>query len=167
MHAYLTLLFGVVIRKTNLLLPIEVINKPSLALLLLVLVHVSRVMAQSSLEDLSSLKWSNRIILVSSNEYPEQFISQLESRNSDIVDRDIVWFLFHKDFIETNYSGEIAQSFSTSIKSLYFGNTATRVVLLGKDGGMKDVADKLDIPELFALIDGMPMRRAEINQNGR
>jgi hypothetical protein len=153
--------------KTNLLLPIEVINKPSLALLLLVLVHVSRVMAESSLEDLSSLKWSNRIILVSSNEYPEQFISQLESRNSGIVDRDIVWFLFHKDFIETNYSGKIAQSFSTSIKSLYFGNTTTRVVLLGKDGGMKDVADKLDIPELFALIDGMPMRRAEINQNGR
>ena len=143
------------------------INKPTLAFLLLVLVHVNGVMAQSSLENLNSLKWSNRIILVSSNGYPEQFISQLESRSSDIDDRDIVWFLFHKDFIETNYSGEIAQSFLTSIKSRYFENITTRVVLLGKDGGVKDVADELNLPELFALIDGMPMRRAEINQNGR
>lgn len=143
------------------------INKLTLAFLLLVLVHVSGVMAQSSLEDLNSLKWSNRIILVSSNEYPEQFISQFESRNSDIVDRDIVWFLFHKNFIETNYSGEIVQSFSTSIKSQYFEDITTRVVLLGKDGGVKDVVDELNLSELFALIDGMPMRRAEINQNGR
>lgn len=143
------------------------INKPTLAFFLLVLTLLHGVMAQSSIEDLSSLKWSNRIILVNSNEYPEQFISRLESRNSDIVERDIVWFLFYKNRIATNYSGEIAQRFSTSIKSRYFEDITTRAVLLGKDGGVKDVAQELDLSGLFALIDGMPMRRAEIKQNGR
>ena len=138
-----------------------------LALAFFLTVSINGVMAQPSLGDLKSLKWSNRIILVSSNGYAEQIIRQLESRNLDIVDRDILWFLFHKDNIETNYSGEISQNFSTFIKSEFFKDLATRVVLLGKDGGVKEVSDELNLSALFVLIDGMPMRRAEINQNAR
>ncbi|MBT5558914.1 MAG: DUF4174 domain-containing protein [Proteobacteria bacterium] len=138
-----------------------------LALAFFLTVSINGVMAQPSLGELKSLKWSNRIILVSSNGYAEQIIRQLESRNLDIVDRDILWFLFHKDNIETNYSGEISQNFSTFIKSEFFKDLATRVVLLGKDGGVKEVSDELNLSALFALIDGMPMRRAEINQNAR
>ena len=138
-----------------------------LALAFFLTVSINGVMAQPSLGELKSLKWSNRIILVSSNGYAEQIIRQLESRNLDIVDRDILWFLFHKDNIETNYSGEISQNFSTFIKSEFFKDLATRVVLLGKDGGVKEVSDELNLSALFALIDGMPMRRAEINQKGR
>ena len=138
-----------------------------LALAFFLTVSINGVMAQPSLGELKSLKWSNRIILVSSNGYAEQIIRQLESRNLDIVDRDILWFLFHKDNIETNYSGEISQNFSTFTKSEFFKDLATRVVLLGKDGGVKEVSDELNLSALFALIDGMPMRRAEINQNAR
>lgn len=41
-----------------------------------------------------------------------------------------------------------------------------RVRLVGKDGGVKlDQATPVEVPALFALIDAMPMRRAE--QSGR
>ncbi len=39
-----------------------------------------------------------------------------------------------------------------------------RVRLVGKDGGVKlDRGAPVDVPTLFALIDAMPMRRAEIS----
>ena len=41
------------------------------------------------------------------------------------------------------------------------------VVLIGKDGGEKLRAAEPSLQEIFALIDGMPMRRAEIVQRGR
>lgn len=41
-----------------------------------------------------------------------------------------------------------------------------RVRLVGKDGGVKlDQTEPVEVPALFALIDAMPMRRAE--QSGR
>ena len=41
---------------------------------------------------------------------------------------------------------------------------AFRVRLVGKDGGVKlDRGEPVDIPTLFALIDAMPMRRAEMS----
>lgn len=41
---------------------------------------------------------------------------------------------------------------------------AFRVRLVGKDGGVKlDRGDPVDMPTLFALIDAMPMRRAEMS----
>ena len=133
----------------------------------LLLVFVNGVTAQSSLEDLKRLKWSNRIILVSSDEYLEQIVHQFESQSSGIIDRDILWFSFQDDYIQTNYSGEIAKGFSSYINTRYFSEIKTGVVLLGKDGGVKGVADELNLRELFALIDGMPMRRAEIENSSR
>jgi hypothetical protein len=39
-----------------------------------------------------------------------------------------------------------------------------RVRLVGKDGGVKlDRGEPVDVPTLFALIDAMPMRRAEMS----
>ena len=44
------------------------------------------------------------------------------------------------------------------------GAPAFRVRLVGKDGGVKlDRGDPVDMPTLFALIDAMPMRRAEMS----
>ncbi|MEY4853936.1 MAG: hypothetical protein RIR32_612 [Verrucomicrobiota bacterium] len=44
------------------------------------------------------------------------------------------------------------------------GAPAFRVRLVGKDGGVKlDQATPLDVATLFALIDAMPMRRAEMS----
>jgi hypothetical protein len=41
---------------------------------------------------------------------------------------------------------------------------AFRVRLVGKDGGVKlDRGEPVDVPTLFALIDAMPMRRAEMS----
>ena len=43
------------------------------------------------------------------------------------------------------------------------GAPAFRVRLVGKDGGVKlDQATPIEVTTLFALIDAMPMRRAEM-----
>ena len=42
-----------------------------------------------------------------------------------------------------------------------------RIVLIGKDGGVKlDQAKGISIQEVFDLIDTMPMRQAEIRKKG-
>ena len=48
------------------------------------------------------------------------------------------------------------------------GDSRLQTLLIGKDGGVKLRVD--GVPELdrvFALIDGMPMRRAEMRERGR
>ncbi len=40
------------------------------------------------------------------------------------------------------------------------------VILVGKDGGEKARSESPDLAGLFALIDGMPMRRAEMRERG-
>jgi hypothetical protein len=41
------------------------------------------------------------------------------------------------------------------------------VLLLGKDGGVKNVATHLDLANLFRLIDSMPMRKFEMKTRRR
>ena len=51
----------------------------------------------------------------------------------------------------------------------HFGVTKDefRVLLIGKDGGVKLDRDRpVSVGELFSLIDSMPMRRYEMQQNG-
>lgn len=122
------------------------------------------LMAQYSLESLRELRWENRIILIRSETDNRQWINTFETEKKEIIDRDIVWFDIQDRPVKTNFDGKIADSFWEDISNRYFQDERTRVVLIGKDGGVKAVSDKLNLAELFALIDGMPMRRAEMRE---
>ena len=44
-------------------------------------------------------------------------------------------------------------------------NEPSRVLLIGKDGGVKLRGDELDVQRIFDLIDTMPMRIREMKNN--
>lgn len=115
-----------------------------------------------TIESIKDLQWKNRIILISAGEASEEWIYRLGESEAEIVDRDIVWIALWGSSYRSNLAASISEKLVDEIQSRYFENETTRMVLIGKDGGVKDASNRLNLSELFALIDGMPMRRAEI-----
>ena len=96
------------------------------------------------LPDLSAHRWKDRVLVVeapSSEDatYREQ-VALWQAAEAGLRERDLV-------------------------TKTTFGAETFRVRLVGKDGGVKaDSREVISIENLFALIDGMPMRRAEMRQ---
>ena len=114
---------------------------------------------ENGLNNVSELLWKNRIIIVFSAEDGE--VSTLIKEAEEINDRDIVWFVFKGDSVLTNYSGKLSPVFQKRVSDK-FRSVAKRVILIGKDGGIKLKADVIDMRNIYAKIDSMPMRRREI-----
>jgi hypothetical protein len=121
-------------------------------------------LAQENAEDLDSFLWSNRIILINTFSSSAEYISQLQSANTEITDRDILWFLFSDTEMESNYQGSVGPVLRENMLENYLPANTERVILIGKDGGIKSSNATLDLLDLFAQIDVMPMRRAEIRE---
>lgn len=114
-------------------------------------------------QDLASFKWENRIILVYRAEDIPQTVAALKQADEQIVDRHILWFvLTGQGGVQTNYPRPIGPDFIADVIQRYFQNPLHSVVLIGKDGGVKDACSRLDLPYLFYLIDQMPMRQQEM-----
>ena len=82
-----------------------------------------------------------------------------------LLRRDIIWFIFDRSDVITNYQGKVNPSIKSQVKA-WSGKEKQSVVLIGKDGGAKSVSSSLELQKLFELIDGMPMRQQEM-VNGR
>jgi F0F1-type ATP synthase gamma subunit len=114
------------------------------------------------LSDLDELRWKNRIILIFSNDF-DTYKKQLEASSDEIADRDIIWFIVSDSGMVTNYKGSFAEDLSAKINKEH-SNSDTKVILIGKDGGIKARASNLYLSDLFQQIDAMPMRIYEIKQ---
>lgn len=97
---------------------------------------------------------SRRKLFVFGDETSAQVMQQrklLDDATPGLRERDIV----------VTFAG----SDSALIKKYNRRNEPFLVVLVGKDGGEKHRTDTLLVPEeLFAIVDAMPMRRAEIRR---
>ena len=116
----------------------------------------------SHLESINQLKWDNRVILVRSMNNLEDILSALKIADSKIQDRHINWFVFSQSDIYTNYEGDIAESFQKDTVDKYFSADGFSIVLIGKDGGIKEKTKTLNLNAIFELIDSMPMRQIEM-----
>jgi hypothetical protein len=114
-----------------------------------------------SLDGIDALEWKNRVVLVWSNDRIEDLKAIFDANQYEIDDRDILWFIIYGDQVYTNYTGSISQSFVANTNERYFTKRGN-VLLIGKDGGIKKVADSLDLENLFRAIDSMPMRKLEM-----
>ena len=131
----------------------------------LVLLTMTCAMAIETLDD---YRWDSRLLLVfaptEDDERYRRTKALVESERCEVENRDLVvgWFplsgplrLGGKDFDH----GEAVRLRGT----LGLGDDAFAVLLIGKDGGEKHrTAEIPDLADIFALIDGMPMRRAEM-----
>lgn len=118
-----------------------------------------------ALESINELEWSSRIILVRVPEESQEVLNALKKLNYEIQDRDIYWFVFIKESIETNYEGKIKENFYRNTLDTYFSDSEINVILIGKDGGIKQKGKYLDLHGIFDLIDTMPMRQMEMRKS--
>ena len=117
-----------------------------------------------ALEGLAELQWENRVVLLDARENAGHFEAELTAADFDIVDRDILWFILDESGITTNYAGVVSPEFTSKIRDDYFAD-GSRVVLVGKDGGVKYRHNTLELSDIFDRIDAMPMRQQEMLDN--
>ncbi|SFR42066.1 protein of unknown function [Marinobacter daqiaonensis] len=131
------------------------------ALLLLGILVITTVEART-MNSLSDLQWQNRIILVGNPESKGEAIEALNRFRDGIEERDIAWFVVDEESVESNING-LTAALSESVRAR-LNEGQTEVILIGKDGGVKDRGRQLDMDHLFSLIDSMPMRIREMKQ---
>jgi hypothetical protein len=139
----------------------------ALCLLALTLFQSLEIMAQKHLRD---YQWKQRILLLIA---PDPEMAALNSQaelirlnKTAFEERDVLIFVVSPEVVvgldrATSRLDALAVYKDTGTKLTYSG-----VVLIGKDGGVKLRNDYWVAPQkIFDLIDGMPMRRAEISKN--
>jgi hypothetical protein len=113
------------------------------------------------LNELASLVWKYRIIVVDEPQNEASTLALLNQHNAEINDRDIVWFILKEDIVLTSYPGTLAETFLSRTRETY-GIGEDKVILIGKDGDIKSRLDRLDLKAIFRKIDAMPMRQYEM-----
>jgi len=111
---------------------------------------------------LDNLRWKYRVVLVSgpASKVEEQ-ISMLKTSVEDLDDRELLVFDLNEK-MQSSPAGDIS---SNEIRTYFDLDDDFHILLIGKDGGVKINSTQLLKPtDLFATIDRMPMRRAEMKE---
>lgn len=122
-------------------------------------------------EELEAYLWQKRPLLIFAEEIDnpqlKQLKHQLVQRQRDIEDREIVVGVFVKNGVSTFDNKRTSSSYATLLRNRYqTGNQTFAVILVGKDGGEKyRLYEAPELDEIFALIDGMPMRQVEMMES--
>lgn len=139
---------------------------------LLVLFSIISLMTSS--QTLEKHRWENRILLVISeeNNSNEEYSNQLQVINDSFegyTERKLIVYTVLPDKyrllgITTNQEANWIKN--SKLYSTYNKNKKPfKVVLIGLDGSVKKERNAaINSEELFAIIDGMPMRRSELNR---
>ena len=137
-------------------------NRTILTLMLLLITLTTQGAGMNSLSD---YQWKNRLILVQATDGNAGEIDTLRSARAEVDDRDIVWFVNTGADLVSNQDG-VSSSLESEIKALLDQfRSDERVLLIGKDGGMKSREPSLDLDAIFRRIDRMPMRMREMRSD--
>lgn len=132
------------------------------ALLFLVLLSpLSSAAPTNYLQSLTELSWHHRLILLNGDVLPMHSLSQLNDQQKAINERHILWFWRQDNRLKSNFSLTLSELSQTQITDLL---SSHNVVLIGKDGGIKLQTEDFKLDAILALIDGMPMRREEMQR---
>lgn len=126
------------------------------------------ILLLSDTNPLESYRWKNRVLLVFSESTDllseQKKIFQVEKEG--LIDRDLKIFIIgdeqeHSRHSFSNKEIETLQRLYNKPKEPY------KVVLIGKDGGVKrTILNRVMlIEELYGTIDSMPMRKSEMKNN--
>ena len=118
--------------------------------------------------ELDQYVWKNRVVLLfadkNSGELLQQQIDHLLDDNPGLEDRNLILFSIRDDkMIQEITTGRLFPM-NEELKLAYWGtDQGFYAVLIGKDGGVKYESDTfIKREKLYAIIDAMPMRRAEM-----
>lgn len=135
----------------------------------LVVVVFVFIMIQGFSQDFKKHQWKNRVLIVSSTDgTSSDFLKQidlLKNLNQELTERKLIIYQIVNDKYKVGFSSNFKSSNSTSKK---YVNTkkGLQIILIGLDGGVKLKQNYvLTAEKLFAIIDGMPMRKRELKKN--
>lgn len=124
-------------------------------------------------QSLSSHQWNDRLVVIlaqdQSNQLFQDQLSEFRESEPGITERRIVLYQslpgrFQRGILRDE-QWEESEELYQHLKEL---DSEFEVILIGLDGGVKlRKAELLTCKELFAIIDQMPMRRAEMKRNKR
>ncbi|MEM9000927.1 MAG: DUF4174 domain-containing protein [Bacteroidota bacterium] len=111
-------------------------------------------------QEFKKFQWKKRIVLLlfdsNTKAQATKQLKLLETQSTQLEDRDIVVIGHHN----TGKKNDLHYVRSLDIAKNYNG-----LVVLGKDGQVKMMKEFIVPPEkIFALIDGMPMRKMEMRE---
>ncbi|WP_412536360.1 DUF4174 domain-containing protein [Marinobacter sp. MIT932201] len=130
--------------------------------LALMLLLITLTTHGADMNSLSDYQWKNRLILVQASDENAGEIEMLRSARAGVDDRDVVWFVNTGSEVVSNQQS-LSNSLESDIKTLLDGGRSDgRVLLIGKDGGIKSREVSLDLDAIFRRIDAMPMRMREM-----
>lgn len=125
----------------------------------------------SSGQNIEKHLWENRVLLIyDSNEKSQEIEDQLAILNKhkeELQERKIVIYSFTEKNYNLNFENIWKKSEELFLRFKPKKDVFT-ILLIGLDGGIKLEQNKILLSEkLFAIIDGMPMRKSEIRKNNQ
>ena len=133
-------------------------------IVLVLLFSVRLTHAQPPVNQLETFAWQNRLIIMHQIKHEGEVLALLKQQQHAIEDRDIVWMIINQDQMTSNHSVKMGEALIQQIQDRYQPQN-NEVLLVGKDGGLKSRFSGLQLQAIFAEIDRMPMRQAEMRQN--
>jgi len=134
-------------------------------ILTLVLSFITLTTHGADMNRLSDYQWKNRLILVQAADENASEIEALRSARAGVDDRDIVWFVNTGSDVVSNQKS-LSSSLESDVQALLEESRPDeRVLLIGRDGGIKSREPSLDLDAIFRRIDAMPMRIREMRSN--
>lgn len=126
--------------------------------------------AKSQDNYLHPYKWKNRVVLLFAQEPQDtDFAAQLQLLNQDqeaLEERDIVILSVFPYQVNQNKITKGEKKMAKMLRKQFNGSKGFSIVLIGKDGTIKLKHEHVTQPlEIFSLIDGMPMRQQEMQED--
>lgn len=128
----------------------------------MVLVFISLTAYGVEMNNLGDYQWKNRLILVQAAPETESAVDSLRDAHAELDDRDIIWFVNTGSGLVSNQA-RVSRGVEHDVNELFAKvRSEDRVLLIGKDGGIKSCEPSLDLDAIFRRTDSMPMRIREM-----
>ena len=126
------------------------------------LVFISLTVYGVEMNNLGDYQWKNRLILVQAAPETEGAVESLRDAHSELDDRDIIWFVNTGSGLVSNQA-RVSGGVEHDVNELFAKvRSDERVLLIGKDGGIKSRESSLNLDAIFRRTDAMPMRMREM-----
>jgi Domain of unknown function (DUF4174) len=120
--------------------------------------------------DLNAYQWENRLLLLfASSEEDQAYLTlkkEIDRQAMEVKDRDLLVF-----YVLERGESRLDQKHLSPDQALFLKKHLTvasgrfTIILIGKDGGEKIRQESaVDLKEIFAIIDAMPMREQEMKK---
>ena len=123
--------------------------------------------------DLNAYQWKNRLLLLfAASEEDQAYLTlkkEIDRQAMEVKDRDILVF-----YVLERGESRLGQEHLRPDQALFLKKRLSvppgrfTIVLIGKDGGEKiREQSPVDLKEIFAIIDSMPMRQQEMKKKSK